>query len=245
MKFTPANGRVQVAIRRSGATVDIVVADTGEGIAADTLPHVFEAFRQEDSTTTRTHGGLGLGLALVRELVQAHGGHVRAESPGKGQGSTFTVTLPVGAPRPANVAETVAPGPRSDGSAALRGIRVLVVDDDVESLDLAATILQGAGAEVRAAASAFRAYEFIGSWRPDVVVTDLAMPGEDGFMLQRALRMAFGHARVAVPIIAMSAYAAPEDRERALREGFEIYLTKPIDPKELTSAVAGVMGRTS
>ena len=244
VKFTPANGRVQVAIRRSGATVDIVVADTGEGIAADTLPHVFEAFRQEDSTTTRTHGGLGLGLALVRELVQAHGGHVRAESPGKGQGSTFTVTLPVGASRPANVAETVAPGPRSDGSAALRGIRVLVVDDDVESLDLAATILQGAGADVRAAASAFRAYEFIGSWRPDVVVTDLAMPGEDGFMLQRALRMAFGHARVAVPIIAMSAYAAPEDRERALREGFEIYLTKPIDPKELTSAVAGVMGRT-
>ena len=245
VKFTPRHGLVQAAVRRSGTTVDIVVADTGEGIGADALPHVFEALRQEDSTSTRAHGGLGLGLALVRELVEAHGGQVRAESPGKGLGSTFTVTLPVGAPHQAGETQKDVQGPMSGSGPTLRGVRVLVVDDDVESLDMTATILRTAEADVRTAASTFRAYELIGSWQPDVVLTDLAMPGEDGFMLQRALRTAFAQAQVTVPMIAVTAYASAEHRERALREGFEIYLTKPIDPLELTSAVADVTRQVS
>jgi PAS domain S-box-containing protein len=243
VKFTPPNGLVQVTVRRSGSTVDIVVKDTGEGIGADTLPHVFEAFRQEDSTSTRAHGGLGLGLALVRELVDAHRGQVRAESPGKGQGATFTVTLPVSATlEPAALHEAVHTGMGWAGPS-LHGVRVLVVDDDIESLDMTGTMLRSAGADVRTAASAFRAYEVVGSWQPDVVLTDLAMPGEDGFMLQRGLRMAFARAGVQVPMIAVTAYGAPEHRERALREGFELYLTKPVDPQELASAIVGVTRR--
>jgi PAS domain S-box-containing protein len=243
VKFTPRHGLVQAAVRRTGAKVDIVVTDTGEGIGADTLPHVFEAFRQEDSTSTRSHGGLGLGLTLVRELVEAHGGRVRAESPGKGMGATFTVTLPADGARVSPEARNEAPATAGPPESALHDIRVLVVDDDVESLDMAATVLRSAGAEVRTATSAFRAYEAIVSWQPDAVLTDLAMPDEDGFALQRALRGAFAQAQVKVPMIAVTAYASGEHRERALREGFEIYLTKPVDPQELTRAIAGVMGR--
>jgi CheY-like chemotaxis protein len=204
---------------------------------------VFEAFRQEDSTSTRAHGGLGLGLALVRELVDAHRGQVRAESPGKGQGATFTVTLPVSATlEPAALHKAVHTGMGWAGPS-LHGVRVLVVDDDIESLDMTGTMLRCAGADVRTAASAFRAYEVVGSWQPDVVLTDLAMPGEDGFMLLRGLRMAFARAGVQVPMVAVTAYGAPEHRERALREGFELYLTKPVDLQELASAIVGVTRR--
>jgi PAS domain S-box-containing protein len=242
VKFTPRGGRVDVSIRRGDGSVDIVVADTGEGIAPETLLHVFEPFRQEDSSSTRAHSGLGLGLTLVRQLVEHHGGTVRADSPGKGRGATFTVTLPVAAPRiDSRRRRALKPGPPP---AILEGVRVLVVDDDTESLDVAATMLRDAGADVRTASSVFRAHELLASWQPRVVLTDLAMPGEDGFALLRVLRTAFADRRD-VPVIAVTAYGTPEKQARALEAGFDRYLTKPIDPLELTNAVAAAARRAS
>jgi PAS domain S-box-containing protein len=245
VKFTPQGGRVKVSVRRTSHSVDVVVEDTGEGIAPDLLPHVFEAFRQADSSTTRAHGGLGLGLALVRQLVELHGGQVRAESRGKGRGSTFTVTLPLAISRPALPERAGARSEREESAPQknLRGVRVLVVDDDPESLDVAATVLRVAGAEVRTASGAFGAYELIQFWQPNVVVTDLAMPGEDGFGLLRAMRTAFAGRRLEVPIVALTAYGTTENRTRALQAGFDLYLTKPINPRELTDALAGVVAR--
>ena len=242
VKYTPRGGRVDVTVRRDAGNVDIVVSDNGDGIAPEMLPHVFELFRQEDSSSTRAHGGLGLGLTLVRQLVEQHGGTVRAESPGKGGGATFTVTLPFAAPRTDVRRRSTLP--LAAGVPALDGVRVLVVDDDLESLDMAATMLRDAGADVRAASSAFHAQELIDSWRPAVVLTDLAMPGEDGFALLRALRTAFAGS-TGVPVIAVTAYGTPERRAHALEAGFDRYLTKPIDPLELTSAVADVTRRAS
>jgi PAS domain S-box-containing protein len=247
VKFTPRGGRVEVASRRAAAMVDIVVADTGQGIAPEVLPHVFEPFRQEDSSSTRTHGGLGIGLTLVRQLVELHGGQARAESPGKARGSTFTVSLPVATSGEDGAeAQHTEPG-GADTSAAstprLHGMRVLVVDDDGESLDMLSMMLRYAGADVRAASSAFLAYDLIDSWRPNAVVTDLAMPGEDGFMLLDAMRKTFTHHGQAVPIIAVTAYGTSESRERAARAGFDLYLTKPIDPLALARAVAEVARR--
>jgi PAS domain S-box-containing protein len=239
VKFTPQGGRVSVSVQQGSRTVDIVVKDTGQGMDPDLVPHVFEPFRQADSSTTRTHSGLGLGLALVRQLVELHGGRVRAESAGKDCGSTFTVTLPVtrarGRPELEGEPGTIdASGSRTR----LKGVRVLVVDDDPESLDVSAMVLRVAGAEVRTAAGPFSAYEVIATWQPTVVLTDLAMPGEDGFMLFRAMRTTFGERGVMVPIVALTAYGTTENRTRALKAGFDLYLTKPIDPRQLTNAVA-------
>lgn len=245
VKFTPRGGRVEISVRRASRTVDIVVKDMGEGIAPDFLPQVFETFRQADSSTTRAHGGLGLGLAIVRQLVELHGGRVRAESAGKGRGSTFTVTLPIAVSR-SETEGRVGEGEEVEGSAqraALQGVRVLVVDDDAESLEVSAMVLRVAGAEVRTAAGAIGAYEVIQSWQPSVVLTDLAMPEEDGFGLLRAMRTAFAERRVKVPIVALTAYGTTENRAHALQAGFDLYLTKPIDPRELTSAVAEVAHR--
>jgi PAS domain S-box-containing protein len=245
VKFTPRGGRVNVSVRRRGLTVDVRVDDTGEGIAPDFLPHVFEAFRQADSSSTRVQGGVGLGLALVRHLVELHGGRVRAESEGKDRGSTFTVTLPLAGSHVKT--EERDGGRREEGGdaspASLRGVRVLVVDDDAESLDVAAMVLRVAGAEVRTASGAFGAYELVQSWQPNVVLTDLAMPGEDGFGLLRAMRTAFAERSVKVSIVAFTAYGTTENRTRALQAGFDLYLTKPIDPRALTNALAGVVAR--
>ena len=238
VKFTPHGGRIEVSSRQTAASVTVSVKDTGQGIAADVLPYVFEPFRQEDSSSTRAQGGLGLGLALVRRLVELHGGDVVAESAGKGLGSTFTVSLPLPAARPTPVARSTGNGRR-----ALDGARVLVVDDDPEFLDLTAIVLRRAGAEVRTASSAARAHEVIEAWRPDVVLTDLAMPGEDGITLGSAIRTIFAERNAAIAIVAVTAYATAESRARATRAGFDLYLTKPVDPAELASAVAGVLRR--
>jgi CheY-like chemotaxis protein len=203
---------------------------------------VFEAFRQADSSTTRAHGGLGLGLALVRQLVELHGGRVHAESAGKDFGSTFTVTLPFATSRrtPQELADAPGTVDESGRQPRLNGVRVLIVDDDPESLDVSAMVLRVAGAEVRTAAGPFGAYEVIRTWQPAVVLTDLAMPGEDGFMLFRSMRTTFAERGLRVPIVAFTAYGTTENRTRALQAGFDLYLTKPIDPRRLTSAVAEV-----
>jgi PAS domain S-box-containing protein len=250
VKFTPRGGRVEVSLRRVNGSAEIVVTDTGEGIAPEVLPYVFDQFRQEDSSSTRAHGGLGLGLALVRHLVELHGGQVRAHSPGKGKGASFTATLPlvpVHGERERRPAARGEPAPAKSalggGGDALRDLRVLVVDDDADALDVASMLLRDRGADVRSATSAFRAFDIVKTWEPEVLVSDLAIPGEDGFMLLRALRGAVGSGRSRLPAIAVTAYKTAENQKRALEAGFDLYLTKPVDPLQLTAAVAEVARR--
>lgn len=237
VKFTPHGGRIEVSLRDVGSDVELVVADTGEGISAEVLPYVFDRFRQEDSSRSRLHGGLGLGLALVRHFVELHGGRVTAESLGKGRGATFRVTLPRAAPRSSALA--LADSERDRGrTIRLHGVRVLVVDDDPDSLDLGATTLRGEGAEVRVASSAIRAHEIVATWQPHILVSDLAMPGEDGFMLLRAMRDAMATSGQKLGAIAVTAYGTPENQSRSFEVGFDRYLTKPIEPLALVAAVA-------
>ena len=240
VKFTPPGGRIEVSSQRRGESLILVVRDTGQGIEAGVLPHVFEPFRQADSSNTRAQGGLGLGLTLVRRLVELHGGTVIAESEGKDQGATFTVSLPL--LESARMLKALA-GPSDASTPNLEGVRVLVVDDDAEFLDLCAMTLRRAGADVRTASSAARAQELIELWQPKVLLTDLAMPGEDGFTLANALRTSVSTKRIDLAIIAMTAYGTPETRARAVRSGCDLYLTKPIDPAGLAAAVAEVVRR--
>jgi PAS domain S-box-containing protein len=242
VKFTPTGGRVEVALRRVGSMLEMRVADTGEGIPPDLLPYVFEPFRQGDSSSTRRHGGLGLGLTLVRELVELHGGSVRAESAGKDGGATFTVTLPVARKRVADpTADRNDAAPQTSTlGAALEGASVLVVDDDLEFLELAAVMLRRAGADVRTAASVYGASEALKSWKPTVILTDIAMPDQDGFMLLGAMRTTFSGR---VPVVALTANATPENRLRIAEAGFDLCLPKPVDPLELTAAIARLLKR--
>jgi PAS domain S-box-containing protein len=231
VKFTPAGGRIDVGLAADVGDARIVVTDTGQGIAADFLPVVFERFRQADTTSTRRHGGLGLGLAIVRELVELHGGRIGVDSAGEGQGATFTVSVPLVAPD--HRVEPVRTSRVAD--ATLDGIRVLVVDDDPDSNDVVRTLLASFGAEVRTAGSAVEALDVVDRWVPDVVVSDIAMPGEDGYAL--LARMRARELLGGVPAIALSAYSAPRDRERALRAGFDAHVAKPVRTPELVHAV--------
>jgi PAS domain S-box-containing protein len=237
IKFTPKGGAVTVTWRRDGGHAEICVADTGVGIAPDVLPHVFDRFRQADSSTTRRHGGLGLGLAIVRHLVELHGGTIVAESAGEGRGATFRAQLPLhvaaevgwssGTPRVVT---------QPDDAQALAGVQVLAVDDEADILASLETILSAAGATVATASSTAAALARIDAGRPDVIVSDLAMPDRDGFALLRALRAS----GATVPVIALTALAGAADRQRAAAAGFDLYLTKPIDPQSLVAAVARV-----
>ena len=240
VKFTNPGGRVWVRLERAGANVRFSVRDTGEGIDPAFLPHVFERFRQGDSSATRRHGGLGLGLAIVRTLVDLHQGTARAESPGLGHGATFTVELPA-APE-----SVVAPrGAEHDGyepPATLGGVHVLVVDDDPASNAVVSELLGSCGVEVRTAGSTAEALEIAARWCPDVVVSDIAMPGDDGYGLLRKMR-ASGGALAKVPAIALTAYAANVDRTRLLDAGFDAHVAKPFDPTKLTAAVEDAVTR--
>jgi signal transduction histidine kinase/CheY-like chemotaxis protein len=245
IKFTPAGGRVELYTTRTASAVRIVVRDTGAGIAPSFLPHVFERFRQADSSTTRTHSGVGLGLAIVRHLVELHGGTIEAASEGPGRGATFTVTLPV--PRgEAGEGARVAPAkarPPSGQSARLVGTRILVVDDDPDARELARDALTLHGAVVHTAPSVDEALAALQLEQFHVVVTDLAMPGADGFALVRRLR-AEGPPHVrALPVIAVTAYGRGDDRERVMAEGFQGYLGKPLEFEQLTAMIAHVSGR--
>ncbi|HXH82260.1 MAG TPA: PAS domain S-box protein, partial [Candidatus Tectomicrobia bacterium] len=244
VKFTGRGGVVTVHGARRGSMVELVVRDTGVGIRPEVLPHVFDRFLQADSTTTRTHGGLGLGLAIVRHLVELHGGTVHAASDGEGQGATFTVRLPlkpvVAAPSAGlrRASTHVAP-PALDTAPSLAGLRVLVVDDEPDARDLVASILERAGAAVAQAASAGEAVEAAESVAPDVLISDIGMPETDGYALIRTLR----ERGVGVPALALTAYARYEDRQRALGAGFQAYVAKPVDPGHLLRVVAGLAGR--
>jgi signal transduction histidine kinase/DNA-binding response OmpR family regulator len=234
--FTPRGGRIDVSLRRDGDGAHISVTDSGEGIAAEFLPHVFERFRQADSSSTRSHTGLGIGLAIVRHLVELHGGSVRAESAGKGQGATFHVLLPL---REVAIQRSPhASSSRSDpgDSDNLRGIRVLLVDDVEETRECVALILRRRGAEVTSVASADAAFSALALVNPHVLVSDIAMPGRDGISLIEELRA--GDALGArVPAAALSAYARPEERQRALRAGFDMHLAKPVREETLIASV--------
>ncbi len=237
IKFTAAGGAVTVAWRRDGGHAEVTVRDTGIGIDPEVLPHVFDRFRQADSSTTRRHGGLGLGLAIVRHLVELHGGAIVAESGGKGSGALFRVRLPLHVADALATRSDAVRSPRTaEAATPLAGMQVLAVDDESDILVSLETILTAAGATVATASSATAALERVGRGRLDVVVSDLAMPDRDGFALLRALR-ATG---ATMPVIALTALASAADRQRAAAAGFDLYLTKPVDPPKLVAAIARV-----
>jgi signal transduction histidine kinase/ActR/RegA family two-component response regulator len=247
IKFTPRDGRVRVTLEKQNAHVELVVSDTGSGIAPEFLPHVFDRFRQADAGTTRQHGGLGLGLAIVRHLVELHGGSVMVESPGPGAGTTFRVLIPLTLPQREGEARTRERAPAVEATPAwdshrLDELRVLVVDDEPQARELFSAIVEHAGAEVRVAGSARDALAIVPSWPPDVVLSDIEMPFEDGYVLMDGLNALDGSARRPIAV-AVTAHSRPEDRLRALEMGFSWHLPKPVEPSELVAVIASLTGR--
>src|SRR5215203_2054804 len=250
VKFTGEGGTVHVRLKRQDSATELVVDDTGAGIRADFLPFVFERFRQGEAGTTRKTAGLGLGLAIVRHIVEMHGGTVKAESAGEGKGATFSIQLPhIAARAVAGDSRRERPAaPPTDSLRALgdlRGVRVLAIDDEEDALTLARVVLEMAGAEVTALSSAALALEQLESLRPQVVVVDLAMPGMDGFDFIARVRASPVAAVRDVPAAALTAFARSEDRTRALRDGFDVHLSKPVDPGELVATVVTLSRRAS
>jgi PAS domain S-box-containing protein len=248
VKFTPKGGRIQVRLQRINSHVEVVVSDTGRGIDPKLLPFVFERFRQGDSSTTREHGGLGLGLAIVRHLVELHGGVVNAYSDGAGKGAEFIVQLPtlVSARTSQPGEERVHPsagGNLSGGVPALTGVRVLVVDDERDAREIISVILGEAGAEMATASSTREALDLVERWKPDVLISDIGMPGESGYDLIRKVRALPADKGGQTPAIALTAYARVEDRLKILSAGFQMHVPKPIEPIELATVVASLAKR--
>jgi len=246
VKFTPQGGRVEARLERMDPYIGITVSDTGKGISTDFLPYVFDRFRQADASSARRYGGLGLGLALVKYLVELHGGTVEAASAGEGEGAMFRVTLPVRAvatPLGEGGVEPVAV--KSSGE--LAGVRALVVDDEDDARKLIETVLRQYGADVAAVSSAAEAYTLITTTppkeQPDVMVTDIGMPGEDGYSLIRRVRE-WERARGSyIPAVALTAYGRVEDRMRALSAGFQMHVAKPVEPAELAVVIMSLVRR--
>ncbi len=236
VKFTPAEGQVELAVTVADQEAVIRVSDTGEGMAESFVPVVFERFRQGDSTTTRSHHGLGLGLYIVRHLVALHGGRVRAASPGPGQGSVFTITLPLADSRGVRE-ERQQPPPQAEVRA---GLRVLVVDDDDDTREALRLILKQSGLVVETAASASEALEKVGRFHPEILLSDIAMPGEDGLALIRRVRDLAREKGGGIPAAALTAYASPAERDAALQAGFDWHVAKPVDPPELLQVIAAL-----
>jgi CheY-like chemotaxis protein/nitrogen-specific signal transduction histidine kinase len=243
IKFTPSGGTVRVDLTQRDSAVVITVSDTGTGIDPEFLPFVFDRFRQADSTTTRRHGGLGLGLAIARHLVEIHGGNISAESCGKDQGSRFTVSLPLIAPVPAIPELGEAPETRILPEAArfLSGLHILVVDDDEDTLELIQAALGKYHARVTAVTSAGEALATLELAEPDVLISDIGMPGTDGYELIKQIRSFGLSTSRTLPAVAITAYAKDEDRDRALASGYQRYLAKPIELEELITAVADAL----
>jgi len=234
LKFSPQGSRIEVRLERVDAAAWVSIVDQGEGIAPEMLPHVFERFRQADSSTRRRHGGLGLGLAIVRSLVELLGGKVSAASQGLGRGATFTVALPL-APRGAKATRT---RDAQADEADLAGVRVLVVDDDQSNLQMIAQLLRLNGASVMIASDSASAVPIAAEWSPDVLILDIGMPGKDGYELLPELRTALGREARTLPAIALTGFAAPEDSERALQAGFQAHVAKPFDMTGLCQLLA-------
>lgn len=249
IKYTPKGGRVQVILQRVNSSVQVCVADDGEGIASEFLPHVFERFRQADGSTTRRYRGLGLGLSIVKHLVELHGGKVWAESAGEGQGATFTIELPLSAvqPRVIRKGREHPSGPAqtfpSIDQPSLEGLSVLAVDDELDARDLLKQILEGCGARVIVAASSEEALGLVLSERPDMIISDIGMPGENGYEFIRKVRALAPEDGGATPAAALTAFARTEDRTRALRAGYQTHAAKPIEPAELTAIAASLATR--
>ena len=244
IKFTPRSGQVHVSLRSVDSHAEIVVSDNGVGIDALLMPYIFERFRQGDSSSTRAHGGLGLGLALVKHLTELHGGTVEADSLGEDKGATFTVKLPLmGSGVRPTPERGEAEGTFFEPSARLTGLRIVVVDDDPDSLDMLATLLRQQKAEVRTATSAAEALALVEAWTPDLVVADVEMPDEDGYSLVRRLRRLSPEHGGATPAVAVTAYGRVEDRIRSVSAGFDLHLPKPVEPAELIAVVANLARR--
>jgi PAS domain S-box-containing protein len=243
IKFTPSGGQVDVSLELDSEKVRVVVSDDGEGISSDFLPHVFDRFRQADGSISRRHGGLGLGLSIVKQIVELHGGAVFASSDGKGLGSRFVVELPLASP-PLTSEQAVQSAKETVLRTDLSGLRVLVVDDELDARTLIARVLEQRGAQVLTAASAAQAYEICASHAPlDVLVSDIGMPGEDGYALLRRVRALGSAKNAALPAVAVTAYTATEERARAVSAGFRSYVTKPFDVAELCAMIAAATGR--
>ena len=257
IKFTPKGGVVNVRLVRVDSQAEITVSDTGEGISSEFLPHVFERFLQADSTSTRQHSGLGLGLAIVRHLVEMHGGTVSAASDGEGRGATFTLRLPLTAVRvtgdllpqsndhpPANSVEPVfISRSNAGGDLKLRGLRVLIVDDEADARELLEVILLQFGAEIKVATSARQALEMLEDWKPDAMVSDVGMPDEDGYSLIQQVRMLEPERGGLTPAIALTGYGGPDDRLQLLAAGYQVHLSKPVELMQLVDSIANLTSR--
>jgi CheY-like chemotaxis protein len=249
VKFTSAGGRVEVRLERLDPHICVIVSDTGKGVSPDFLPYIFDRFRQADASRVRRYGGLGLGLALVKYLVELHGGTIEAASAGEGQGATFKVLLPVRAVSSPLAEDEGAPVAVSslEGTITLAGVRAMVVDDETDARELVESALSQYGADVVAASSAAEAYELITAAptreRPDVMVADLGMPDEDGFSLLRRVREWELERGLYTPAVALTAYGRVEDRVRALKAGFQTHMVKPVEPAELAVVIASLIRR--
>jgi signal transduction histidine kinase/ActR/RegA family two-component response regulator len=248
IKFTPSGGRIEVKVERAGRNLQIRVSDAGQGIDTDFLPFIFDRFRQADGTTTREHGGLGLGLAIVRHLVELHGGTIKADSAGKGKGATFIINLPLApqdSTRRRNVIGSLEASEGSQGTVtslpSLDDVKVLLVDDDPDTLQILSVMLAESKAGVQTAASASEALEILEWYQPDVLVSDLAMPGEDGYSLIGKIRALAGGKMTQIPAVALTSYVRVEDRARALSAGFNMFVPKPVEPEELVTAIANLV----
>ncbi len=243
IKFTPQGGSIQVIAERIDGTWEVRVTDSGEGISPDFLPHLFERFSQADGSTTRKHGGLGLGLSIVKHLVELHGGTVRAESPGQGMGSTFAIRLPVNAERASDPYIAQIKLPLSTNTTdyqpmKLPGVKVLVVDDEADARELMRRCLSASDVESQLAASAEEAHEVLTRFNPDVILSDIGMPTQDGYEFMRTLRLRGNK----TPAVALTAFARPEDHIRSIQAGFQTHLPKPVEPAELLAVIAGLTG---
>jgi signal transduction histidine kinase/ActR/RegA family two-component response regulator len=249
IKFTPKGGKVQVLLERVNSHIEITVADTGEGIEADFLPYLFDRFRQSDASTSRRHGGLGIGLAIVKQLVELHGGSVRATSGGLGRGATLVVHLPITVVQicpddPARVHPTLPSKDSHHASVSLAGLKVLVVDDELDARNLMKRVLEESKAHVLTASSCEEAMPLIAADRPHVLVSDIGMADIDGYEFLRRVRALEPDMGGRTPAIALTAFARSEDRTRALMAGYQVHVAKPVEPTELVASVASVAGRT-